>query len=585
MNMTTTNMTTMNMTMAGRTRVGLGLVAWALSAMAGGCDRKAGDPAAPGPAAGAAPPDAVTVTFLYGSEKQDWITDVTAAFNASAPTVDGKPVRVTATPMGSGECVDAVLSGRVHADLLSPASSPFVALGNAQSRAATGGDLLGPTRNLVLSPVVIATWKPMADALGAGGKPAGWSDVLALAGDPRGWAARGHPEWGPFRFGHTHPEYSNSGLISVLAECYAGAGKARDLTVADVDSPAVATLLDTVERSVVHYGSSTGFFGKRMFAGGPAYLSAAVLYENMVIAANDPATNGPGGPDHPPLPVVAIYPREGTFWSDHPAGIVRRPWVDAAHAAAAAKYVDYLLAEPQQRKAMDHGFRPGDPSVPLSPAVFNAAHGVDPAQPTTTLAVPPADVTAAALRQWHRHKKHADVVLVLDTSGSMSEQGKMAAAKAGAAEMIGLLDDADEMSLLPFSTRMNWAAQDVPLATGRAALAADVDRLYADGDTALYDTVDAAVAYLKAHPHPDRIAAVVVLTDGQDTDSRLSLDRVLADVRADESGNGVRVFTIGYGSDADAAVLGRMADQTRAKFYAGNPGNIREVFRDIATFF
>ena len=565
----------------GSLAVGLAMLAWAAIA---GCDRKGDDPAAPvvAPAAAAtvAPPDAVDVTFLYGSEKQDWIADVTATFNGSGVTVDGKPVHVTATPMGSGECVDAVLSGRVHADLLSPASSPFVTLGNAQSRAATGGDLLGPTRNLVLSPVVIATWKPMADALSAGGRAAGWSDVLALATDPRGWGARGHPEWGPFKFGHTHPEFSNSGLISVLAECYAGAGKVRDLTVADLDRPAVTGLLDGVERSVVHYGSSTGFFGKRMFAGGPAYLSAAVMYENMVIAANDPA-----GPDHPPLPVVAVYPREGTFWSDHPAGVVQRPWVDAAHRAAAEKYVDYLLAEPQQRKAMDHGFRPGDPSLPLS-AVFDTAHGVDPKQPATTLAVPPADVMAAALRVWHQHKKHADVVLVLDTSGSMSEQGKMAAAKAGAEQMIGLLDDADVMSLLPFSTRMHWAAQEVPLTpAGRAKLTADVEGLYADGDTALYDTVAAAVGYLKAHPHPDRIEAVVVLTDGQDTDSQLALDGVLAGVRADESGNGVRVFTIGYGSDADASVLGRIADQAHGKFYAGTPENIREVFKDVATFF
>ena len=39
------------------------------------------------------------------------------------------------------------------------------------------------------------------------------SDVLALARDPASWASRGHPEWGAFKLGHTHPEYSNSGLI------------------------------------------------------------------------------------------------------------------------------------------------------------------------------------------------------------------------------------------------------------------------------------------------------------------------------------------------------------------------------------
>src|SRR6185436_17031324 len=96
-------------------------------------------------------------------------------------------------------------------------------------------------RNLVLSPVVIAMWRPMAEAIGLGCQPVGWSDVLALARDPAGWASHGHPEWGAFKLGHTHPEYSNSGLIALLAEAYAGAGKVAGLTLADVRRPQTAS--------------------------------------------------------------------------------------------------------------------------------------------------------------------------------------------------------------------------------------------------------------------------------------------------------------------------------------------------------
>ena len=45
-----------------------------------------------------------------------------------------------------------------------------------------------------------------------------------------------------------------------------------------------------------------------------------------------------------PFPIVAIYPREGTFWSDHPAGIVEREWVTPAHREAAKVYFAFLLA-------------------------------------------------------------------------------------------------------------------------------------------------------------------------------------------------------------------------------------------------
>src|SRR5258708_16574822 len=107
-----------------------------------------------------------------------------------------------------------------NADITSPASTAFSKLGKAESLAKRGKDLVATTENLVLSPVVIAMWKPMAEAIGYGKKPLGWSDILALARDRRGWSAYGHPEWGPFRFGHTSPEPSTSGPISILAEVY-----------------------------------------------------------------------------------------------------------------------------------------------------------------------------------------------------------------------------------------------------------------------------------------------------------------------------------------------------------------------------
>jgi len=165
------------------------------------------------------------IVFTYGSEKQSWIDQSTNAFNSERRrSKSGKLIHVRPVPMGSGESIDELLVGRTQAHLTSPASSAFIKLGNAESRAKTGKDLVGPTQNLVLSPVVIAMWKPMAEALGWGQRPIGWADVVDLARRPDGWASRQHPEWGRFRFGHTHPRASNSGLIALLAETYAGAG-------------------------------------------------------------------------------------------------------------------------------------------------------------------------------------------------------------------------------------------------------------------------------------------------------------------------------------------------------------------------
>ena len=501
----------------------------------------------------------------------------TQQFNAKrTKTADGKIIQVQAIPMGSGELTTEILEGRLQAHLVSPASSVFIELGNAESKVAAGRPLVGDTENLVLSPVVIAMWKPMAEALGWGQRPIGWSDILEMAQNDQGWSKYGFPQWGHFKFGHTHPEYSNSGIISLFAEVYAGAGKVRDLTLQDVQRPEVGQYLSDIEQSVVHYGSSTGFFGRKLFENGPAYLSAAVLYENMVIESYDAQYRLP-------FPVVAIYPKEGTFWSDHPVGIVDRDWVSAEHRAAAATYIDFLTDQPQQQRALEFGFRPGDPSIPVGSPI-DAAHGVDPAEPKTTLEVPSAPVMKSVIDLWKKHKKHANVVLALDVSGSM-EGDKLQAAKLGAEQLVDLLGDDDYLSLVSFNGNVAWSKRSLRMGDGREQARQIVNSLFANGGTAVYDAVHESHAYLLAEPKPGTIAAVVVLTDGADRNSRTGMAELIDEIRTDNEVRTVRVFTIGYGEDAEADVLERISDATQAKYYSGSTDNIREVFKEISTFF
>jgi Ca-activated chloride channel family protein len=522
--------------------------------------------------------DEIRLTFSYGSEKQKWIEDVTAAFNSSqAKLAGGKHIIVQAIPKGSGELVEDLLSGRDKVDLTSPASGVFVKLGNAQSRASTGQDLIGTTQNLVLSPVVIAMWKPMAEAIGWGKKPIGWSEILALARDKKGWSGYGYPQWGNFKFGHTHPAYSNSGIISLIAENYAATGKVHGLTLADVKNPKTQEFVRGIENSVVHYGSSTGFFGRKLFESGPEYLSSAVLYESMVVESYKQ-------PNTMPFPVVAIYPKEGTFWSDHPVGIVNRDWVTPERKAAAQVFIDYLMARPQQEKALSYGFRPGSPEVSVGSPI-DAAHGVDPKQPVTTLEVPTPDVVAAIQQQWDtQEKKAADIALVLDTSGSMQEDNKLTNAKAGAKQLVTLLSDKDDFSLLQFSNSATWASTDQALGVSRKSSTDAIDSLFSGGQTALYDAVGQAYSHLEQRP-ADHIRALIVLTDGEDNLSKASLNDLLKTIHADAETHTIRVFTIAYGHDAQRGVLQQIADATQGKAYDGTPSNIVEVFRDISTFF
>jgi Ca-activated chloride channel family protein len=527
-------------------------------------------------------PNVVELTFTYGSEKKRWLEDVTKEFNKAGKKLpDGRAIRVEAIPLGSGECVEELLDGRRQAHLTSPASGAYVEIGNARSRKKGEGDLLGKPKYLVRSPVVIAMWKPMAEALGYGKRPVGWADVLKLVKDPKGWGSVGKPQWGRFRFGHTHPEYSNSGLITALAEVYASTkNKTSDLTASDVK--AAAGFLEDIEKGVVHYGESTGFFADRMFANDVGFLNAAVLYENLVIESYDRARY----PDKP-AEVVAIYPKEGTFWSDHPVCVVQRKWVTDAHRKAAEVYARFLLDEARQKKAMKYGFRPGLESLELA-APLDKAHGVNPKEPRVVLEVPSNDVMEAVIDLWRAHKKPSHINLVIDVSGSMNEEQKLVKAKNGAKDMVNRLGPRDTLSLLVFSTNYTWVKKGVKMDDkGRKELSDDVTGLVARGETALYDSVLEAYRQLQKVPQSGAITAVVVLTDGEDNKSKLkTVEALLKEIKFDPEKNPARVYTIAYGRDANRAVLKRIAEATKAKSYDGSDvQTIRSIFKDVVTFF
>jgi Ca-activated chloride channel family protein len=276
-------------------------------------------------------------------------------------------------------------------------SSAFIKTGNAQWRAKTGRDLIPSTESLLRAPIVIAMWQPMAETIGGGRQPVGWAEIHGLITDPQGWATSGQPAWGKFLFGRTNPQSSSSGLHSLFAEAYAAAGKTSELTVADVERPEVARFVNDIEAAALHTENSTGCLAEKMFANGVSYTHAAVLYESMVVASYTQK-------QPPSIPVVAIYAKEGTFVSDHPVGIVDAEWVTEEHRDAARTYLDFLLAREQQEKALAFGFRPARADVPLV-APLDAAHGVNPKEPQTTLEVPSVEVMDAMMKLWEKSTK------------------------------------------------------------------------------------------------------------------------------------------------------------------------------------
>ena len=187
-------------------------------------------------------------------------------------------------------------------------------------------------------------------------------------------------------------------------------------------------------------------------------------------------------------------------------------------------------------------------------------------------------------------KRPVALTFVLDTSGSMNG-APLQQAKVGARTFIEGLPDGDQVRLLFFASGPHWHSQQPqPVSSAKAALAAAVDGAFAEGGTALYDAILEALRPVPGLA-PGVGQAVVVLTDGQDTDSRTSLEALLEHLQrqgpAGESmaGEGPRIFTIAYGEKADPAVLQRIAEAGGGAFFKGTPKDIQSVYAELATFF
>ena len=553
------------------------VVAVALIAVLGSSGGKSDDE--PGSSGGTtapatAPAGAVTVSFAYSPEKEKLLAGLVNAFNASGAQVDGKKVFVAASNVSSGDAQTKIAEGRLKLTAWSPSSSLWGRLLNYEADQPYAPDT---SPSIVRTPLVIAMWEPMARALGYPKRKLGFADILKLARSNQGWGAYGKPEFGPFKLVHTNPDFSTSGLSAVVAEYYSATGKKEGLQTADVKRG--RAYVKDIERSIVHYGDTTLFISDQLRRNGVGYASAVAMEEATLVDFNQRR----GSRDK----LIAIYPTEGTFYSDNPYITLNAPWVTEPQRKGAALFGEYLAKRIDGDTAARYGFRPSDlkakPSDPL-----NAANGVDPAQPRRVLGLPEPRVLAAVKKTWREDRKPANVLLVLDTSGSMVEEGRLANAKDGLRTFLREVAPQDRVGLTIFNDRVIALLPIAPVGGNRAELGGRIGGLIADGGTAIYDATDEAVKQVAKLADKSRINAVVLLTDGEDTDSSKSADALVRELDAQgDSSRRVRVFTIAYSAGAQGAAenLARIAEASGGKSYTGDQDDIETVYRSISSFF
>ena len=383
-----------------------------------------------------APAGAVRLSFAYSPEKERLLAPLIERFNAERHTSGGRPVFVEPTVVASGDAETRIAEGKLEPTLWSPASSFWGRLLNYEADRRLVPD---DNPSIVRTPLVIAMWEELAEAYGYPKRKLGYRELGRLA--TGGWAAVGKPQFGDFKYVHTNPDFSTSGLSAVAASYYAAAGKKEGLTEADVAK--ARAQVRALERSIVHYGDTTLFIAEEMRKHGLGYASAAAMEEITLLDFNRTAEDGDR--------LVAIYPEEGTFFSDNPLITMEGDWVTDEQRKAAGAFAGFLADVVTPEVAGREGFRPADEDA--APAgLVSAANGADPKQPSRVLSLPEPKVLAKLKAAWRADRKPANVMVVFDNSGSMAEEDKLDEAKAG---LLGFFREAqphDRIGLIKFST-------------------------------------------------------------------------------------------------------------------------------------
>jgi len=531
------------------------------------------------------PEGTILLSIASSNTKQNWLNQVVESFNeAGHQTANDMAIVAEVEHVTSGGSMNAILDGELKPVVWSPGDPSWVEQINTtwqqRNNRSINSEECQPT---VYAPLGFAMWRPMAEALGWPDEPIGWDTIVELAADPAGWASYGRPEWGQFRFGHTHPGYANSGLLSMTAFVHGVVDSEGQLAPAQVYEAEEA--MRALEHSTSKYGRQAPALLELMASQGPSFLHAAAVPEADTVRFNVERS------DELAFPLAFIFPSAGTIWANHPYCILdNADWVSDDQAEAAVIFQKYLADRERQELAVDNYLRPLDSSIALH-APMSLENGTDPGVTTDqipALPSPDADVSAAVIDLFGITKRKATVIVALDISGSM-EGAKIQSATAATAEFLDRLDPDDEVALLTFDDDVVSLSDPQPVRDVVEGLSSRVLSLIADGNTALFAAVCRATEVATELKEEDqaagesRLYGVVLLSDGEDTVGEPTENQMFVTcLPTNAEVDGVKIFPIAFGDDAAEEVLARIADVTGGRMYKADPASLSNVYLSIS---
>ena len=174
------------------------------------------------------------------------------------------------------------------------------------------------------------------------------------------------------------------------------------------------------------------------------------------------------------------------------------------------------------------------------------------------------------------------MALVIDRSGSMSAMeggvSKIQLAAEGAVRTVELLNDFDEITILPVDTASDGAIGPASV-SDRAQIIGQIRQLGAGGGGIYVRTgLQAAAAALAQSPN--QIKHIILLADGADSEQKEGVPELIAALAAD----GVTISTVSIGDGPDTAWLQQMSKLGGGRFHlTDQAANLPQIFTQETT--
>jgi len=175
-----------------------------------------------------------------------------------------------------------------------------------------------------------------------------------------------------------------------------------------------------------------------------------------------------------------------------------------------------------------------------------------------------------------------DLVVVVDTSGSMLSDDRLVYVKQGLHLLIDELDEGDRLGIVSYASTATLVASLSD--HSREELHALVDSFVAVGGTNIYDGLQIGMQMASEQLAPSRQSRVILLSDGLINQGGTEEDVV--NLSTDYVAQGIGLTTIGVGDDFNVDLMRGLAERGAGNFYyVEDSSAVAEVFTEELDYF